>query len=145
MRKERWLMIANSSLARIFKIEKRQDLKEIKILEHPQSRLHNLDLVSDKPGRDFESVGAGRHSLETKVLPKEHEFEIFAKSLADYLESARNRGEFDTLYISAGPSLLGLLRQCLHPNTLKIIEGEANKDLTQLKAQEIPPHLPFLS
>src|SRR4051794_21082580 len=119
MKKDSWLLVANSSIARIFKIEKRHELTEIKVLEHPESRLRNLDLVSDKPGRDFESAGAGRHALEPKVLPKRQEFAVFAKSLADYLETARNQGEFETLYVAASPALLGLLRQSLHPNIAK--------------------------
>lgn len=144
MKKDSWLVVANSSLARIYKIEKKHDLTEIKVLEHPESRLHNLDLVSDKPGRDFESAGIGRHALEPKVLPKRQEFAVFAKSIADYLESAHNQGEFETLYIAASPSLLGLLRQTLHPNIAKLIKGEADKDMTHIKPQEIPSHLPFL-
>jgi len=144
MKKESWLVVANSSLARIFKIEKRHELKEIKILEHPESRLHNIDLVSDKPGRDFESSGTRRHALEAKTLPKRLEFAIFAKDIADFLENARNKGEFDSLYIAANPSLLGLLRESLHSATLKLIKAEVDKDFTQMKIQDIPSHLPFL-
>lgn len=144
MKKDSWLLVANSSIARIYKIEKKHDLKEIKVLEHPESRLHNLDLVSDKPGRDFESSGIGRHALEPKVLPKRHEFAVFAKSLAEYLENARNEGEFEALYIAASPALLGLLRQSLHPNTTKLIKAEVDKDMTHMKPQEIPDHLSFM-
>lgn len=143
MKKDSWLVVANSSLARIFKFESRQHLKELKVLEHPESRLHNLDLVTDKPGRDFESWGVGRHALEPKVLPKRQEFENFAKDIANHLENAFNQGEFETLYLAASPSLLGLLRQSIHPNILKIIKGEVDKDMTQMKTDEIPPHLPF--
>jgi protein required for attachment to host cells len=144
MKKDSWLIVANSSLARIFKFVKRRELQELQVFEHPESRLHNLDLVSDKPGRDFESAGIGRHALEPKVMPKRQEFVIFAKYLADYLEEEREKGAFDTLYIAASPSLLGLLRQSLHPNTAKLIKGEVNKDMTQMKPNEIPSHLPFL-
>lgn len=144
MKKECWLIVANSSLARIFKIEKRHDLKEVKVLEHPESRLHNLDLVSDKPGRDFESAGIGRHALEPKILPKRQEFAVFAKVIADYLENAHQLGEFESLYVAATPSLLGLLRQAMHPNIAKSIKGEIDKDMTQMKPQELPSHLPFL-
>jgi protein required for attachment to host cells len=143
MKKDTWLIVANSSIARIYKIEKRHELKELKVLEHPESRLHNLDLVTDKPGRDFESAGVGKHALEPKVLPKRQEFAVFAKTLADFLENARNQGEFETLYVAASPSLLGLLRHSLHPNTAKLIKGEVDKDMTQMKPQEIPAHLPF--
>lgn len=144
MKKDCWLLVANSSLARIFKFEKRHELKEIKVMEHPESRLHNIDLVSDKPGRDFESSGNRRHALEPKVLPKKLEFAAFAKDIAEYLENARQEGVYDTLYIAAGPALLGLLRQSFHPNTVRIIKGEMDKDMTQMKTMDIPSHLPFL-
>lgn len=145
MKKENWLIVANSSIARIFKIEKRHDLHEIEILEHPESRLLNQDLVTSAPGRDFESGGMGRHALEPKVLPKKQEFAVFAKLIADYLENARNQGKFETLYIAASPALLGLLRQFLHPNTVKLIKGETDKDVTQVKSQDILSHLPYFN
>ncbi len=144
MKKDYWLLVANSSLARIFKIEKGHSLVEITVLEHPESRLRNLDLVSDKPGRDFESAGLGRHGLDSGITPKQHEFTIFAKYLADYLETARHLGKFERLYIFAGPTLLGLLRQALHPETIKLIKDEVNKDITHLKPEEIASHLSLL-
>jgi protein required for attachment to host cells len=144
MKKDSWLVVANSSLARIFKLHHKNGLTELKVLEHPESRLHNIDLVTDRPGRDFESTGTRRHALEPKVLPKQHEFEVFAKAISDYLENAFKLGEFDFLYISASPALLGLLRQSLHPNVLKLIKGEVDKDMTHMKPNEIPPLLPFL-
>lgn len=143
MKKVSWLIVANSSLARIFKFEKRNELVELKVFEHPESRLRNIDLQSDRPGRDFESMGTVRHAMEPKTLPKQHEFALFAKSLADYLENARNQNEFETLYIAASPSLLGLLRNSLHPNTAKLVKGEVDKDITHLKTAEIFSHLPF--
>jgi protein required for attachment to host cells len=143
MDKKNWLLVANSSLARVYEFLKKNELKELSTLEHPESRLHNLDLVSDKPGRDFESGGTRRHALEAKTSPKKLEFASFAKFLADFLEKAHNEGKFDALYIAANPSLLGLLRQSLHPNIAKLIKGETDKDLTQFKAHEIPTHLQF--
>jgi protein required for attachment to host cells len=144
MKKETWLLVANSSLARIFKIENRNSLVELKVLEHPESRLHNRDLVSDKDGRGFESMGPTRHAIEPPTSPKHQEFETFAKELANYLEEARVKGEFDRLYLAASPTFLGLLRQTLIPSTAKLLDGELNKDVTHLKPQEIMSHLPFL-
>jgi protein required for attachment to host cells len=144
MKKNSWLLVANSSLARIYKIEKQQSLIELEVLQHPESRLHNRDLVSDKPGRDFESVGSARHSIEPHTTPKEHEFNLFAKHLALYLETAQNKREFERLYIAASPHLLGLLRQALHPSTAKVVSGEVDKDMTHMRSDEIITHLPFL-
>lgn len=143
MKKVSWLIIANSSLARIFKFEKKNELIELKVFEHPESRLRNSDLVSDRPGRDFESMGTMRHAMEPKTSPKQHEFALFAKTLADYLEAARNQNEFETLYIAASPTLLGLLRNSLHSGTTRLVKGEVDKDITHLKTDEIFSHLPF--
>jgi len=146
MKKNTWLVVASSSMARIFKVEGIDKLQEIKTLEHPESRLRNLDLVSDKPGRDSQTVGRGirKHALESKESPKHQEMVLFAKTLADVLENARHQGEFDALYLAAGPSFLGLLRQSLDANTAKFIKGEVDKDVTQIKPHELPLHLPFL-
>lgn len=143
MKKESWLIIANSSLARIYKIEKDHHLEEVKVLEHPESRLRNSDLVSDRPGRDFESNGVRRHALEQKTSPKKNEFNIFARELCDYLEESHQQGIFDTLYLAASPALLGILRQTINPNTANLIKGEVDKDMTQLKPHELRSHLPF--
>lgn len=139
-----WLVVANSSLARIFKLEKKAALVEVAQFEHPESRLHIRDLVSDKAGRTNESIGFTRHQYEPRHSPKQIEFDFFAKSLAQYLEESRNKGEFGRLYIAASPTLLGLLRQALHPSTLKLLAGEVDKDMTHMRPDEILTHLPFL-
>ncbi|MBA2367428.1 MAG: host attachment protein [Candidatus Protochlamydia sp.] len=141
---KKWLVVANSSLARIYKIEKMKSLVEVELLEHPESRLHNRDLNSDKPGRGFESVGHARHSLEPHSSPQQLEFNQFAKELSVYLENARNNGEFESLYIAASPTLLGLLRQCLDSNTAKLVKGEVDKDMTHMNPDEIMKHASFL-
>lgn len=139
-----WLLVANSSLARIFKVQKRQSLIELEVLEHPESRLHDRDLVSDKPGRGFESTGSSRHSMEPQTSPKQLEFMTFAKNIAHYLEEARLKGDFNRLYLVASPTLLGLLRQSLYPSTMQLISGELDRDMTHMKSNEIIGHLPFL-
>ncbi len=145
MKKESWLLTANSSFARIFKIGSRHQLTELKTLEHPESRLHNIDLVSDKPGRDFESGGTRRHALEPKNMPKKLEFVEFAKMIADELQQGHQQNTYDSLYIAASPSLLGLLRKELNANVTKLIKGEVDKDLAHMKTEEILQHLPFFS
>lgn len=144
MKKETWLIVANSSLARIFKVEKKQALVEIEVLEHPESRLQNRDLVSDRPGRDFESMGHARHAIEPQTTPKHQEFASFAKDIAQYLDKARSEGHFNRLYVAASPSFLGLLRQTFGSSTTQLISGEVDKDMTHMKPAEIVNHLPFL-
>lgn len=144
MKKGSWLLIANSSSARLFKIQTKHELEEIRNFEHPESRLHNLDLVSDKPGRDFESVGRARHAIEPVTMPKQVEFELFAKRLADYLQEAHHKKEFEDLYIAASPAFLGLLRQELSSTVTRSIKGTVDKDMTHIKSSEILSHIPFI-
>lgn len=143
MKKDKWLIVANSTIAHVFKIQRQDSLIEIETLVHPESRLHNRDLVSDKPGRDFESFGARRHSMEQKTDPKDQEFMIFADHIVKYLDNAKNEGKFDRLYLAASPNFLGLLRQRMVPAIGNLIGGEVNKDLTQLTPEEIINNLPF--
>lgn len=144
MKKETWLVVANSSVARIFKVQKKESLIEIESLVHPESRLYNKDLCSDKPGRSFESANAGRHSVGSTVMPKQQEFINFAKEISAYLDDARKQGKFDRLYLVAAPAQLGLIRQNLHSETTKLMAGEVDKDITHLKPEEIIAHLPFI-
>ena len=138
-----WILVADSSVARIF-VPKGPTgpLVEIESLSHTASRLHDRDLASDKPGRTFDSMGAGRHSKELEVSPKEEEAVRFAEQLASRVNSARAAGEIDGLMVIAAPRFLGLLRQRLDPSTHKIVSFELDRDLTRLGPEEIRSHLP---
>lgn len=143
MKKATWIVVANSSLAKIFRLEKNRALTELQVLEHPQSRLHDRDLTSSLPGRTFDSVGPGRHAVQAQNDPKHMEFVQFAKQLCQHIESAREKGSFDRLFIAASPAFLGLFRQELSDLTLKLVAGEIDKDMTHMKPDEITKHLPL--
>lgn len=132
-----WIVVSNSAVARIFQLEKNGNIVEAETLVHPESRLHGRDLTSDRPGRTHESVGPTRHAMEPDTLPKEVEFALFAKLVAEHLHNAQKQGKFHKLYLSAGPHFLGLLRQEILPVVSELIQGELDKDLTQMTASEI--------
>lgn len=143
MKKETWVLVANGSLAKIFKMEKNSILTEVTEIAHPESRQQEQDLVSSRPGRTFGSMGGGtiRHAYERPHTQKNTELHIFAKSLADFLDAARNKGDFARLYIAANPQFLGILRQSLSSNTHQLIAGEVDKDMTHLSSAEILAHI----
>lgn len=142
MKQETWILVANGSLAKIFKIEKNSILTEIAEIQHPESRQKELDLVSSKPGRTFASMGTGvRHAYERPHTQKNTELHIFAKTLADYLDAARTKGDFSRLYLAANPQFLGILRQSLSTNTHDLIAGQVDKDMTHLSSAEILAHI----
>jgi len=132
-----WLVVANSSMARFFHVEKDGNLHEIETLIHPESRLHGRDLTSDRPGRAYESSSPTRHAIEPSTFPKEVEAEVFARKVATHLYAAFSERRFSRLQIAAGPHFLGLLRQAIASNIAQTIFSEINKDITQFTVEEI--------
>jgi protein required for attachment to host cells len=141
MKKEILILIANSTQARIFKKEGNHAIKEVEALINPANRMHARDLYSDKRGTTFQSVGTGRSALEQRVDPKEQEVIDFSKEVCHFLESERNKGNLQRVYIAASPAFLGHLRQSLSPSLLQLVEAEIDKDITHLKAHEIEEYL----
>jgi protein required for attachment to host cells len=141
MKNDVWVVVANSTIARIFKAETISHLKELETLVHPASRQHSSDLTSDRPGRTFESIHNGtRHAMEPKTNPQQLEFDEFAKHLSKHLDTNALDGSYKKLYLAANPTFLGLLRQHLHDNTLHLIATQIDKDFTQLTPNEITKH-----
>lgn len=142
MKKDTLVVVANSSFGRLYKAVNNHALTELETWEHPESRLHDQDLVSSKPGRAFDSMGPGRHAMETQVSPKTHEFHVFAKEIAHHLDKAVEKGEIKKIYIAAPPSFLGILRQRLSNNVTALVAGEIGKDFTAMPTDQIREYLP---
>lgn len=139
-----WVVVADSSRARIFKAETALGpLQELAALAHPEGRLHAQDLTSDLPGRAFDSSGlGGRHAMEQNIDPKENEALKFARQIAEYLENGQNENQFTKLVLVAAPKFLGYLRQSLSDRVVELVSWEIDKNLVQQNAEDIRRHLP---
>ncbi len=137
-----WIIVVDNSAARIFTVEDPHgELLQVDTLEHPGGHDHARDLNADRPGRSFDSAGAGRHAMGVSVDPVEQETIRFAKQVGDHLKAACHDGRCNRLLLVAGPHLLGLLRQQLDlPPGVQLTEIE--KNLGQYDAREIRGHLP---
>ena len=104
-----------------------------------RSESRNLrDIMSDKPGRSFASMGGGRRSaMEYASDPVSEDQREFIRQVIALLESHRRAGDFDRLAIFAEHDMLGHLRQ-LMPHSLrdKVIR-EVPKNFLHLPAQEL--------
>lgn len=137
-----WVVAAESSRARIFSLENRiAPLRAVDDLSNPVARTHERDLISDRPGRSFDSGGEGRHSMEPQVDPKHHEAVAFAKRINERLEQGRTKGDFEELILIAPPEFLGILRQNLNGNTVKHVTKTIAKHLVQKDETEIREYL----
>jgi protein required for attachment to host cells len=133
-----WVLAADASKARLFTREKKYGpLTERKDWQHPASRVSGHDLETDRPGQSFSSQGGGQNVLDHGTEPKAQEAERFATELADMLDTARARGDFEHLQIAADPKFLGLLRARLDDDTRALIHREVDKNLTDQSSDDI--------
>ena len=91
-----WVLVADASRARILQASQRKGpLQEIEDLIHPETRRQQQHLVSDAPGRSYDSAGRGRHAMESPSDPKRHESGLFAKRICAQLAQAQREGRFE--------------------------------------------------
>lgn len=136
-----WLVVADSSKARIFLTDSRTGpIKEIESIVHTEARLHEHDMTSDLSGRS-KGNGSGGNVYQKKVSPKDQENISFAKSIANELDDARKKEKFKQIILVSPPDFLGNLRNSLNAQTQKLVFFELAKNFSQLKAEEINEHL----
>ena len=136
-----WVLVADSSRARIFSKTGTEPLTEEQGFIHPEARYHEQNLTSDLPGRGA-GVGGERHGVASKTPPKRHEAVTFSKQVADHLEAARTQGRFSKLLVVAPPAFLGMLREQFSSALSTLVSQEINKNLVLLRADHLAEHLP---
>jgi protein required for attachment to host cells len=102
---------------------------------------HDREILTDKPGRSFSSVGEGRSALESQTEWHRFEKHKFAREMAKVLDAAAATKSFDRLILVAPPATLGDLRMELGDATRRMVTAELPKDLTRHAEQELPQHL----
>ncbi len=137
----RWILAADSSKARIFKVLSRNKLEELETLTHPESRLSDKDMSSDRPGLSMARSGERRHGLEPSTDPKRQEAVNFSRVVAANLDKARSLQKYQELIIVAAPAFLGMLREQLSKQVEQCIVREVPKNISALSPAEIQEHL----
>jgi protein required for attachment to host cells len=116
--------------------------KEVGRISDPLAHKHDRDLVSDRPGRSYESVGGARHAIERENDPRFQEAVRFARRISCRLDDALKRGEFEELVVVAGPPFLGLIRHELSEQARQRVVHEIRKDLVHSPVEVLRSHLP---
>lgn len=137
-----WVLIADGSRAKVVHVARaggrflQVDDMTLSI-DLPKSG----DLLADRPGRTFDSVGAGRHAKENTADPHRELKRTFAGTVVHQLRRAMLARRFDRLILVAPPSFLGDLREELPKDLRNKVAGEVNSDLTNMPEQELHAHL----
>lgn len=133
-----WVVAAESSRARVFAADNRVGpLTEVEDFAHVEGRARDQDLVSDKAGRGFGVSVEGRHGVEKQGDAKHNDTVAFARRIVERIEMGRAKGEFEQLVLIAAPEFLGILRQQLSANTMKLVGKTIDKNLVQKNESEI--------
>jgi protein required for attachment to host cells len=135
-----WIVVADSSRARIFETPERgREIHEIEDFVNPSARGPDRDLQTGADGRFHTKYGTGKagHTVAPKIDPGRHEAELFAKRVGEYVDKARAEVRYDKLCLVAPPGFLGLLRGNLGKESRKLMQKEFAKDLSQLAGPAI--------
>lgn len=139
------VLVADSSRARLFTADAAlasSDLQEVDAMTNPEGRLHEQDRVSDLPGKDSGSGGAGGHAYQAQTEPKEQDAITFAKRIARKLDDDQKANKFGHLVVVSAPAFLGTLRKEFSDQLGKLVRFELDKNLTVHSVADIRKHLP---
>jgi protein required for attachment to host cells len=133
-----WILVANKARAVVLTVSSvRERPTIVEVIDHPEGRLLESEMKSDRPGQSFDSRGVARHSLQPKESPSKHETRAFARSLAFMLDAAADTGKFDQLVLVCAHELLGELRNALHVQVSARVVLEVAKDIAKWSNPEI--------
>jgi len=142
MSKTTWILVANSSHARILcNVGPKKGLKLVKELEHPESREKRLDLVSDRPGQNSGGAGNGRGAFISQTDPSKHEAENFAAEVAKELEHGRVTQGYARLILVASNPFIGVLNNRLGGHVKAMVSDTIEKDYTRASDKDLSRHL----
>jgi len=145
------IVVADQSEARFYDaVSIAPKMKLIDTLTDPIARLHERDLVSDKPGRVFDRAPApgqrrgavSHHSTGGERTARKHEAMEFARRIVLQLETAHRTGAVSRLVVMAGPAFLGLLREAMSKSLHEIVVAEVCKDLVHEDDSGVLAHVP---
>jgi protein required for attachment to host cells len=137
-----WVLIADAARARVFEnTGKGTGLTLVPDMALDAELLPSHELGTDRPGRSFDSVGSGRHAMESPSDLHREQKRQFARRVAEAIEERQATKSFDRLVLVAPPTTIGDLRAALPDKVKAVVTAELVTDLTKTPIGELPAHL----
>jgi protein required for attachment to host cells len=137
-----WVLIADAARARVFEnTGKGTGLTIVQDMTLDADLAPSHELGTDRPGRSFDSVGSGRHAMESPSDLHREQKRQFARRVAEAIEERQAMQRFDSLVLVAPPVTMGDLRAALPEKVKTVVVGEVIADLTKTPMSELPAHL----
>ncbi|HAT9777352.1 TPA: host attachment protein [Legionella pneumophila subsp. pneumophila] len=134
-----WLVVFDSTICRIYDYCKNQ-LILIKEIQHPENKLRDIDITSDKPGR-YQSGGYVHGTYSQESDPKEIKIENFSREISSILEHGRKTHAYEKLVLVASPHMNGLLLKHINKQLEDLIIHNIEKDLVHLTENNLLVYL----
>jgi protein required for attachment to host cells len=143
MKSERtWIVIADGAHARVLQFTpEKPSLEAVKDIAFHIDLPATHDLVSDRPGRVFESHGYASHAAAPRSDPHRELKRSLAHKIADALQTSLADQRYEKLILVAPPTTLGDLREALAAGVRACVTAELAKDLVKIPAHELHSHL----
>lgn len=137
-----WILIADGGRAKVVeKVGRQRGFRNVDGMAFSARLPKSREILADKPGRAFDSVGAGCHAKENTVDPHRELKRKFAMRLGSALRKQLLADRFDRLVLVAPPPFLGDLRKELPKDVRAKVDGEVTADLTKTPKGELGSQL----
>jgi len=137
-----WILVTDGATAKVFEHNgPGKGLQAVEGLMFEQTPLKAGEIMADRPGRSYSSVGSGRSAIESSSDPVAERERRFVENVAEELERKHQQNAFDRLIVAAAPTALGDLRPVFSKSLRDTIVAELPKDLTNLPTAQLGQHL----
>ena len=133
-------LIADGEHARLLRPDEDNVLHVANSFDSGSAHLLAHDLVSDRPGRVFESAQPGSHGVAARHDPHQMEKEKFAHFIADQLNRMAANEAFDRLVLVAPAHVLNDVEEALDTETAAKVVGKLAKDLVKVPNHALSSH-----
>lgn len=132
-----WVVNTDSNTCRIYQYRKNPDqLTLLKEIRHPENKLRDIDLTSDKPGH-YKSSNTTHGAYSQPSDPKEIKVDAFSREIAKELDHGRNIQAYKNLILIASPHMSGLLFQHINKHVHDLVAHKIEKDLIHLPDHDL--------
>ena len=132
-----WILLANSTRARLLQQERGAHVTVLETFEHPQSRSKISELVDDRAGHESTDRSYGGTAYQPRTDARQKEHQRFAREIAQFLERQAQSASFRSIEVFASSPFLGELKAELGSATTRLLGGTHDLDLTSVGPAEL--------
>lgn len=136
----KWIILANTNECRIYSYNKKSDIRLYKEICHPENKLKNQNLETDKSGR-YQARGFAHGAFQEENGRLEHNINNFSREMAQELENADNHNQYEAVTLIMPAHLYGLVQNHLSKKVQEKIKQVIQKNMMNLPDNELLRYL----